>query len=251
MPLRKRPQLAHSARISAGLLAGQGQWCGCKRVRGDIVHGVHVKCGRQTQGGPNGPTPIDVRAALRNNSRTGVGTVGDGIGEPGDPSPTLSTSGATPAVYVKAARASHAWYVDKGTVESWKPGELAPTLNVNDNTGDTRATAVVLEQALAVDGRSGATSDKTNTLTHDMDTARVANRRVGTVMALTTNSVQHYDENSAQAGHLLVDPAPLADCGCCPADPKPDSARYRACGNAVTVPVIEWIGHRLLSADAP
>jgi DNA (cytosine-5)-methyltransferase 1 len=29
---------------------------------------------------------------------------------------------------------------------------------------------------------------------------------------------------------------------------KLDSARYHACGNAVTVNVIEWIGQRLLAA---
>ena len=31
----------------------------------------------------------------------------------------------------------------------------------------------------------------------------------------------------------------------CPYDPKPDSPRYAQMGNAVTVPVAEWIGHRL------
>ena len=95
------------------------------------------------------------------------------------------------AVYVKAARASHAWNVDKGTVESWKPSDLAATLNVNDNTGDTRATVLQID-ALPLNEETG--------------------------------------------------------CTCCPTDPKPDSARYRACGNAVTVPVIQWIGERLLKA---
>ena len=216
MPLRRKS------------LAAQPLWCTCKRLRNDrYEEGIHLRCGLPTQGG-DGPTPIDLRQALRNDGRTGVGTVGDGIGEAGDPSPTLSTSGATPAVFVKAARASHAWNVDKGTVESWKDSGVAPTLNVNDNTGDTRATAVVLDaEPLAVDGRSGRSSTKTNTLTADMDSARVANRRSGTVLAGTTE---------------------VAACGCCPVDPKPDSARYRACGNAVTVPVISWIGARALTA---
>ena len=31
----------------------------------------------------------------------------------------------------------------------------------------------------------------------------------------------------------------------CPYDPKPDAPRYHQMGNAVTVPVAEWIGHRL------
>lgn len=95
------------------------------------------------------------------------------------------------AIFVKAARASHAAHLDIGTVESWKDSDIAPTLNVNDNTGDTRATVAAI-------------TDPTN--------------------------------------------ATDTGCDCCPEDPKPDSARYRACGNAVTVSVIEWIGHRLLAA---
>jgi hypothetical protein len=31
----------------------------------------------------------------------------------------------------------------------------------------------------------------------------------------------------------------------CAYDPKPDGPRYAQMGNAVTVPVAEWIGHRL------
>lgn len=33
-------------------------------------------------------------------------------------------------------------------------------------------------------------------------------------------------------------------------DGQADSNRYRQMGNAVTVPVAEWIGHRLMEADA-
>lgn len=154
--------------------------------------------------------PIDTSQAQRTSGRTGVGTPGTGIGRDGDPSPALGRSRATPAVAV-----------------------------------------------LAIDGKDARIHEKTGTLMADMDSARVANRRTGTVFdgrkdpvdCVTANSVQHYEVKTAQAGHLLVDGPPMAPCGCCPADPKPDSARYRACGNAVTVPVIEWIGQRLLASD--
>lgn len=43
----------------------------------------------------------------------------------------------------------------------------------------------------------------------------------------------------------------VGECGCCPADPKPDSARYRACGNAVTVNVAQWVGERLMAVMFP
>lgn len=38
---------------------------------------------------------------------------------------------------------------------------------------------------------------------------------------------------------------PEGGCGCCPIDPKPDANRYGTMGNAVSVPVIHWIGNRL------
>jgi DNA (cytosine-5)-methyltransferase 1 len=38
---------------------------------------------------------------------------------------------------------------------------------------------------------------------------------------------------------------PEGGCGCCPIDPKPDANRYGTMGNAVSVPVINWIGNRL------
>lgn len=38
---------------------------------------------------------------------------------------------------------------------------------------------------------------------------------------------------------------PEGGCGCCAVDPKPDANRYGTMGNAVSVPVIKWIGDRL------
>lgn len=172
-------------------------WCACKRLRGDsFVGGRHERCGQLTQGGPDGVTPLNLAAALRDDGRTGVGTPGDGIGEPGDPAPTLSVSGATPAVYVKVHRAQNV-----EDYESWDAKQVAGTLNVFD-VGDTRATAVVITEE-----------------------ERMQDSKVSKVS---------------------IPAPPVAECGCCPADPKPDSSRYRACGNAVTVNVAEWIGHRLL-----
>lgn len=50
--------------------------------------------------------------------------------------------------------------------------------------------------------------------------------------------------------HGPVGSAP-AWCGCCPDDLLPDGPRYRALGNAVSVPVAEWIGRRLKSNGWP
>lgn len=66
------------------------------------------------------------------------------------------------------------------------------------------------------------------------------------------------DDNDAQANHLVSPPpdpdrvrtAPgvpgrVDDPVTCAYDPKPDGPRYAQMGNAVTVNVAEWIGHRL------
>lgn len=189
--------------------------------------------------------PIDLTQALRKSSATGVGTPGTGIGEEGDPSPSLGGSRATPAVaiYRKAQKAHHS-----EDCERWEEDDVSATLDAEGQAART-ATVVYTPEvastltagvaatpgvsvpgrrseddtnmvALAIDGRSGNSAPETGALTANMDTARVANRRTGVVY---TGS------------------GPVDECGCCPHDPKPDSARYRAVGNAVTVSTVEYI----------
>lgn len=74
--------------------------------------------------------------------------------------------------------------------------------------------------------------------------------------AITRNSFGHAGatDKTAQANHLVITDVasreidsgvqPEGGCGCCPIDLAPDANRYGTCGNAVSVPVITWIGHR-------
>lgn len=94
----------------------------------------------------------------------------------------------------------------EGLGERWAEQDVSPTLNNFDNS-DTRAVTLA-------------------------------------VAALTNLGSGGPDDNEAQAGHLdEVAPSdglddPLLPLGL-------DSARYRVLGNAVCVPVAEWLGHRL------
>lgn len=56
-----------------------------------------------------------------------------------------------------------------------------------------------------------------------------------------------YDVGNTRAVDIVIDqhPQPEGGCGCCPVDPKPDSNRLGTMGNAVTVPVIKWVGDRM------
>lgn len=56
-----------------------------------------------------------------------------------------------------------------------------------------------------------------------------------------------YDVGNTRAVEVVIEaePQPAEGCACCPTDTKPDSNRFGTCGNAVSVPVITWLGHRL------
>lgn len=56
-----------------------------------------------------------------------------------------------------------------------------------------------------------------------------------------------YDVGNTRAVDIVIeqDPQPEGGCGCCPVDSKPDSNRLGTMGNAVSVPVIKWIGDRM------
>lgn len=89
----------------------------------------------------DGAIPLDISQASRSSGATGVGTPGTGVGEDGDPSPTLGVSKAVPAVatFRKSRRAA-----TSSDDETWVEADHANTLNCFDG-GDTRATEVVVQ----------------------------------------------------------------------------------------------------------
>jgi hypothetical protein len=61
------------------------------------------------------------------------------------------------------------------------------------------------------------------------------------------NTINSFDVGDIRTTHAIVG-ATGDDDGLLP--DKLDGHRYRCCGNGVVAPVAEWIGHRIIAADA-
>ena len=97
--------------------------------------------------------------------------------------------------YVKSKRAA-----SDTDDESWLRGGVCPTLNVMDNTGESRATVL-----------------------------GVVNSQVRRLTPLECERLQGFPDGWT--------------------DEQADSSRYKQMGNAVAVPVVEWIMRRLVEVD--
>jgi len=107
--------------------------------------------------------------------------------------------------------------------ETWVEGGVVPTLNAFDN-GDTRATTIIFYGNRVADIR--LQDDKINTLQARMGTGgnnmpMVATTQVRRLTPLECERLQGFPDNWT------------AD--------QVDTHRYKQMGNAVAVPVVEWI----------
>jgi len=111
--------------------------------------------------------------------------------------------------------------------ETWKRGGVSPTLNAFDNATETRATVIAFGHT-QVDIQPITTATPTLRV---CDGGAVASQSIG-VRRLTPvecERLQGFPDNWT-AGQA-------------------DSSRYRQMGNAITVNVAEWIGHRLMEME--
>ena len=132
--------------------------------------------------------------------------------------------------------------------ETWLGGGVAPTLNIMDNTGDKRATVVVAIQGNAIGrqpqhgpGGKGYSEegDPMFTLTK-LDQHGVATP--ATVRRLTPTECERLQGfPDGWTTHRIDEKKGLVE--------QADSARYKQMGNAVAVPVVEWIMARLVDVD--
>jgi DNA (cytosine-5)-methyltransferase 1 len=107
-------------------------------------------------------------------------------------------------------------------------GGVSPTLNAFDNATETRATLIAFGHTQSFDLQASTTATPTLRL---CDGGAVANPVIG-VRRLTPvecERLQGFPDNWT-AGQA-------------------DSSRYRQMGNAITVNVAEWIGHRLMEME--
>lgn len=107
--------------------------------------------------------------------------------------------------------------------ETWIEGGVVPTLNAFDS-GDTRATTIIFYANRVADLR--LQDDKINTLQARMGTGgnnmpMVATTQVRRLTPLECERLQGFPDNWT--------------------DGQSDTNRYKQTGNAVAVPVVEWI----------
>ena len=107
--------------------------------------------------------------------------------------------------------------------ETWVEGGVVPTMNAFDN-GDTRATTIIFYGNRVADIR--LQDDKINTLQARMGTGgnnmpMVATTQVRRLMPIECERLQGFPDGWT--------------------DGQSDTHRYKQMGNAVAVPVVEWI----------
>ena len=135
--------------------------------------------------------------------------------------------------------------------EVWAEREVAPTLNAMDNTGDSRATVLAFSHNSATDIQPSE---------HTMMTLRTQHQGAGPAIARTLTA-RHDSSPDGDRGFNIVPHESTVrrltpeECEALQGFPRgwtdgqPDSARYKQMGNAVSVPVVEWIVKRLVNCD--
>jgi site-specific DNA-cytosine methylase len=140
--------------------------------------------------------------------------------------------------------------------ETWKEGEVAPTLNAFDNGGDSRATVVTVE------------GNEPVSPTYSFDSTFSAQSRVFEDQTPPVKCGSGLDIPSPPAvggADLAVRRLTPTECERLMGWPDgwtavginedgaevvvADSSRYRMCGNGVASPVAEWIGRCIVAAE--
>ncbi len=174
--------------------------------------------------------PIDMRQASRggtmtNNRSPGSsgGAPGTGIGDEGDPSPTLANS-HTPAIAYQCQGTNvgpmGTLRAGNGNETGGVPFVFQTRIGRNDR-GQPEEVCPTLQGANA-----GATSDMRPCVHRDMMVRRLTPRECERLMGFKDDWTR-FGENGEEIA---------------------DGPRYRMVGNAVAVPVAEWIGKRIMEA---
>ena len=140
--------------------------------------------------------------------------------------------------YVKIVRSGERDAEGNLPAEVWAERETAPTLNLMDNTGESRATVIVFnphkEDGARIQG------DTINTLTAMMGTG---GNNVPMLTAAST--VRRLTPVECERLQGFPDDWTITSDG----KPQADSSRYKQTGNAVAVPVAEWVLGRIVESE--
>lgn len=126
--------------------------------------------------------------------------------------------------YVKAARAQN-----EHDDETWQRGGVSPTLNAFDNGTESRATVIAFGHVNGIDAQASTDVTPTMRAGHDTMPSISAGSQVRRLTPLECERLQGFPDGWTEG--------------------QADSARYRQMGNAVAVPVVEWIMRRLVDVD--
>ena len=135
--------------------------------------------------------------------------------------------------FIKSRRAK-----DVEDYETWIEAEVTPTLNAFDNNGDTRSTVLIFYTGTF--GEVRVQGDVINTLPAKMGTGgnntpmmafpQETTALVRRLTPLECERLQGFPDNWTAS--------------------QSDSQRYKQMGNAVAVPVVQWIIDRLVDVEA-
>jgi len=147
--------------------------------------------------------------------------------------------------YTKAKRAQSA-----SDDETWKDGEVSPTLNHFD-VGDTRSTTVVTE---AFSIREDAKARNFSATPTDVGLAVQAHQpsvqsHHAQIFVAQPMQVRRLTPRECERLQGFPDDYTLIPWRKKAAEDCPDGPRYRALGNSMAVPVMHWIGRRIQLAD--
>lgn len=146
-------------------------------------------------------------------------------------------------VFVKSSRAQSAT-----GYETWKDGEVSPTLNLMDNTGDSRATVLKVEPIVF--------------MPHMTDGARIQDKTMGTLvstMGTGGNNVPMVSKQKTKTTYSVRRLTPV-ECERLMGWPDnhteldkdgnviSDSARYKMIGNGIVTPVAQWVCTNIIKA---
>jgi DNA (cytosine-5)-methyltransferase 1 len=189
------------------------------------------------------PIPIDMRQASRGETMTNNrpdgssgGAPGTGIGEAGDPSPSLGLS-HVPAIAFDCKASGQFGF---------QHGEIAPTLRAMGHKASHQNAGGQVAVAFHENGRGELTTNET------AGSLNAGGGKPGQgYPAIAQNfGVRRLTPRECERLQGFPDDFTLIPWRGKPAELCPDGPRYRALGNSMAVPVMAWIGRGISAVEA-
>jgi DNA (cytosine-5)-methyltransferase 1 len=175
------------------------------------------------------PIPLNTMAMMGRPSDDG--RMGSGIGEPGDPAPTLTKG--------------HSHAVAQPMAFDWQSGGDARGLDPKETAQLQRSQTPAVLQPMATDLYNGAIDGE---VTHSL---RVGNGNAmgGVPSVMASMQVRRLTPVECERLQGFPDGYTAIPWKNKPAEQCPDGPRYKALGNSMAAPVMRWIGERIQAVE--